>query len=70
MRIWASYADRWDQGYRMLWDMEPGDVGPRPSSPPPSVTLPVFEPISLTKRGGGGGRLEMEVTEVVGPVQT
>lgn len=38
----------------MLWDMEPGAVGPRPSGPP-SLTLPEFEPISLTERGVEGG---------------
>ena len=66
VRIWASYPDTWNEGYRMLWDMEPGFVGPRPSGPP-SLTLPEFEPISLTERGVGVG---MVMTGVAGPVET
>ncbi|KAL8893936.1 MAG: hypothetical protein Q9192_004781 [Flavoplaca navasiana] len=68
VRIWASYPDAWNEGYRMLWDMEPGAVGPRPSGPP-SLTLPVFEPISLTERGVEG-RVGIEMTGVAGPVET
>ena len=66
VRIWASYPDTWNEGYRMLWDMEPGFVGPRPSGPP-SLTLPEFEPISLTERGVG---VVMVMTGVAGPVET
>ncbi|KAL8733753.1 MAG: hypothetical protein Q9166_001947 [cf. Caloplaca sp. 2 TL-2023] len=69
VRIWASYTDPPNQGYRMLWNMEPPVFGPEPSALPPSLPpLPEFPPLTTTKRGFVGGT--MVVTETMRPLQT
>ncbi|KAL8970156.1 MAG: hypothetical protein Q9183_001652 [Haloplaca sp. 2 TL-2023] len=68
VRIWASTSERLNQGYRMLWDMEPKALGPEPSTPAPSLPpLPEIPPISIGRRDGKRG---MHVTEVAGPLPT
>ncbi|KAL8870248.1 MAG: hypothetical protein Q9174_003665 [Haloplaca sp. 1 TL-2023] len=68
VRIWARTSERFNQGYRMLWDMEPKAAGPEPSTPPPSLPpLPEIPPLSIGRRGGVG---TMHMTQMAGPVPT
>ncbi|KAL8789484.1 MAG: hypothetical protein Q9213_001097 [Squamulea squamosa] len=65
--IWASYVDPPNQGYRMLWDMEPPTFGPSPPAPslPP---LPPFDPITLA--GRSYVQAPTSVVSTIEPLQT